>query len=379
MTNFFSNLANGLGDAAAGSNYLTSGTSDFLNRFGTAMLNPAGLTAQDEAKKKAEALAQLAPILSGQSIAAYARPGGAEPQTPEETQQQQLAQLSNLGTPEATAILSNLSPLSVKPLTNLERLKAEADIAETRAKTKYYGSGGGATAGGGATGQLAMMIKTAYAQRGEPIDDAQAIYLAQTGMRQGQQMDSAGGVAPIAGAITAKADLKTGEKAAEEAAITAAIAPRELETKRSAAYVGALEAAPLLKTLSDLNEGTIDAPYADAFQPALKMSGSEKATKLDLMKQARLELAAPLAKQLGVNPTDKDFQASLDRIFDIKSSKPSRAAQIQALTARVMSKPNLYSTKPAEYIPVGGNINAPVTKIIGRKTYVQQNGKWFEQ
>jgi hypothetical protein len=49
-------------------------------------------------------------------------------------------------------------------------------------------------------------------------------------------------------------------------------------------------------------------------------------------------LAAPLAKQLGVNPTDKDFQASLDRIFDINASKSSRAAQIEALSNRIKSR-----------------------------------------
>lgn len=144
-----------------------------------------------------------------------------------------------------------------------------------------------------------------------------------------------------------KPDIAYNTEAEKQKAEREGIAPKELETKRSQAYVAALEAAPLLKTLKDLNEGTIDAPYAAAFQPILKMTDSQKAVNLDLMKQARLELAAPLAKQLGVNPTDKDFQASLDRIFDISSTKESRAAQIKALTNRVMSKPDLYNTDKA--------------------------------
>lgn len=62
-------------------------------------------------------------------------------------------------------------------------------------------------------------------------------------------------------------------------------------------------------------------------------SAEEKS--FDLLKQARIDLAAPLAKQLGVNPTDKDFQASLDRIFDMGTTQESRAAQIQELQNRI--------------------------------------------
>lgn len=194
---------------------------------------------------------------------------------------------------------------------------------------------------------------------------------------------------PIAAQIAANAALKKGAESdaanisdlkykpdiarvteeEKQKAERAGIEPKELETKRTQAYVAALEAAPLLKNLKDLNEGTIDSPYAGAFQPILKMTDSEKAKNLDLMKQARLELAAPLAKQLGVNPTDKDFQASLDRIFDISSGKDSRAAQIKALTERVMSKPGLYSSSatpnsaPTD-LPQGTRSNADGTLTL---------------
>lgn len=124
------------------------------------------------------------------------------------------------------------------------------------------------------------------------------------------------------------------------------IAPKEFEQKRVSADIGAKETMPIIGNLLQLNEGTIDSPYASAFQPFLKVGGSDKATKLDLMKQARLEAAAPLAKQLGVNPTDKDFQASLDRIFDINATKESRAAQIAALGQRVKGKADIYNQNP---------------------------------
>lgn len=145
-------------------------------------------------------------------------------------------------------------------------------------------------------------------------------------------------------------------KTAEENAALAAMEPKKREEKRIETKIAAEEATPLLENLSALNEGTIDSPYAAAFQPFLKVGGSDKATALDLMKQARLELAAPLAKQLGVNPTDKDFQASLDRIFDVNATKKSRAAQIQALKTRVEGRANIYSP---ENIPTGKSISAP--------------------
>lgn len=147
------------------------------------------------------------------------------------------------------------------------------------------------------------------------------------------------------------------KKTEEEMATLAAMEPKKREEKRIETKIAAEETAPLLESLSALNKGTIDAPYAAAFQPFLKVGGSDKATALDLMKQARLELAAPLAKQLGVNPTDKDFQASLDRIFDINATQKSRGAQIEALKTRVKGRANIYS--PEENIPTGSNINLP--------------------
>lgn len=76
---------------------------------------------------------QLGSILSGQSIPAFARPGGAEPQTPQETRRQQLAQLSSLATPEAIKTLSGLSPLTQKPAAPLSSEgKIQADVTAGR-------------------------------------------------------------------------------------------------------------------------------------------------------------------------------------------------------------------------------------------------------
>lgn len=98
-------------------------------------------------------------------------------------------------------------------------------------------------------------------------------------------------------------------------------------------------AAPILQQMIKINQDTFDAPYAGAIQGPAKIAGFEKqTTAFDLLKQSRLELAAPLAKQLGVNPTDKDFQASLDRIVDTNSTKASRKAQLQQLLNRIQQR-----------------------------------------
>jgi len=92
-----------------------------------------------------------------------------------------------------------------------------------------------------------------------------------------------------------------------------------------------MDTLPILQDMLKLNEGTVDAPYAGGVigTAVSRVMTPEQATNMDLLKQNRLDLAAPLAKQLGVNPTDKDFQATLDRIFDANASKKSREEQIR--------------------------------------------------
>jgi hypothetical protein len=97
---------------------------------------------------------------------------------------------------------------------------------------------------------------------------------------------------------------------------------------------------PVIDELKSFNEQSPSIPYAGKTQVFRRLypGTSEAEASVDLMRQARIDLAAPLAKQLGVNPTDKDFQASLDRIFDIEASKESRSAQIDALQNRIMRR-----------------------------------------
>lgn len=99
---------------------------------------------------------------------------------------------------------------------------------------------------------------------------------------------------------------------------------------------------PLIQQLTEYNSKSFSIPYSGAIMGVSRVFGGketqEKVTNTDLMKQARLDMAAPLAKQLGVNPTDKDFQASLDRIFNLDASQASRQAQIEALGQRIAQR-----------------------------------------
>lgn len=97
---------------------------------------------------------------------------------------------------------------------------------------------------------------------------------------------------------------------------------------------------PIIEELKGYNEQSPTLAYANLQQPFRKLypGTSPQEAAVDLMTQARIDLAAPLAKQLGVNPTDKDFQSSLDRIFDISASKESRANQINALEGRIRAR-----------------------------------------
>ena len=132
-------------------------------------------------------------------------------------------------------------------------------------------------------------------------------------------------------------------ESATRAAEIASLEDKANEEKRIEANAGADEAAPTLEYLLQLNKGTVESPYAAAFQPFLKVAGDKRATNLDLMKQARISFAIPLAKLLGTNPTDRDLEATLDGIFDINATQASREAQILAFAQKLKQKKALYN------------------------------------
>ena len=98
-------MKNTLSDIAAGFGRGVLGIASFGgSEFGRAQARKRG------EREKEERLA-LARIMSGQTIPAFARPGGAEPSTPEEIKQAQMAQIAELGTPASLDLLSRISPL----------------------------------------------------------------------------------------------------------------------------------------------------------------------------------------------------------------------------------------------------------------------------
>lgn len=110
-----------------------------------------------------------------------------------------------------------------------------------------------------------------------------------------------------------------------------------------------LDTLPILRDMLKQNSQTIDAPYAGNAVVKMgtrvydKATGSDVTGPMDLLQQNRLEIAAPLAKQLGVNPTDSDFKNTLNRIFDENASKESRNAQIQNIINKIERRQNLIS------------------------------------
>ncbi len=108
-----------------------------------------------------------------------------------------------------------------------------------------------------------------------------------------------------------------------------------------------IDTIPVLRDMLTLNEDTVDAPYAGSGPVKMvtrgydAVSGKNTTGPMDLLQQNRLDIAAPLAKQLGVNPTDSDFQNTLNRIFDANASKVSRKNQIENLIKKIERRQNL--------------------------------------
>lgn len=83
-----------------------------LSGFGAGIADPSFAIKQAEKRRQEEERLKLGQILSGQSTPAFLRPGGAEALSPEQLRQAQLRQISALRLPEATQLLTQLSPLT---------------------------------------------------------------------------------------------------------------------------------------------------------------------------------------------------------------------------------------------------------------------------
>jgi len=102
---------------------------------------------------------------------------------------------------------------------------------------------------------------------------------------------------------------------------------------------------PVLKDMLSFNSKTLEMPYAGTAQPITRLTNQEAAENMALLKQRQLKIATPLAKQLGVNPTDKDFQNTLDQIFNENESRSTREKQIQSLITDIEKRQGKYDPK----------------------------------
>tara|TARA_A200000159_G_C7208351_1_gene290981 strand:- start:177 stop:794 length:618 start_codon:yes stop_codon:yes gene_type:complete len=95
---------------------------------------------------------------------------------------------------------------------------------------------------------------------------------------------------------------------------------------------------PILNEMIKTNRQTLDMPFAELVNAPARIMASDQANAMDSLKQDQLSLAAPLAKMLGTNPTDKDFQASLDQIINLNSTKEGREQQLIKRRDRILRK-----------------------------------------
>lgn len=163
------------------------------------------------------------------------------------------------------------------------------------------------------------------------------------------QVQAPYGASPKTKQATQEANVDLGKKAAEiplevklaqerEKARKQAEIDIKTETTKVENLQKDTEAIPLLESMLQQNKGTLNMPYAGNVQGVARFVAPEASKNLDLMQQNRLNLAAPLAKALGVNPTDKDFKATLDRIVDVNATQESRDAQIRQLMRQIINK-----------------------------------------
>jgi hypothetical protein len=334
-------------------------------------------------KKDAQSREDVTTILKGAMDMGRGSPAGLDPktninwETARAPDRQGMAELL-MGNEKTAPIAERMILGDMDRQQSLEDKIAEAkalmpyEIQLARAKASAAAQGGG----GGATGYLVQRYMDEAAKMGRPVSFQQALYAVQTGMRQGLNLGEDGNVTAIGGVPESKGAIKGGERQGEKNVdltmnplIAGAEKTAELnavrDDKNKDLDISDAQTLPIIGELKTLNEKTFDMPYPNVAQPMAKVTGigKEQTTALDLMQQARLEMAAPLAKQLGVNPTDRDFKSTLDRIFDVTATKESRAAQIKALEKRIQTKAAARrSTTTAPAAPKGDAI--PYTEFF---------------
>lgn len=271
--------------------------SNILSNLGRGALAVSSFGVSELARKQKEEelakQAELANILSGQTIPAFAREGGAEPSSAEEIKQAQMAQLANLagqGNKQAMEIIAAKSPLLQKQAAPLSTVgKITADVQAGRIAREV--------------GRQLIDKATAPAKPLVNIEDK-----------------------------TEGTRLQESEKR-RSAIIEKAFADAELAREKS------FQAATIEENLDSLvSSGTTTGP-ASGLLDFMQNFGAQAGLDLDLsasssrtaIEAASNKLAVPLTKQLGVNPTDKDFAIIKSTVARAGTSLPANYALVDLI------------------------------------------------
>jgi hypothetical protein len=243
-----------------------------------------------------------------------------------------------------------------------ERLKSIAELERLSAQTELYKAGG--------SGNQTLKLAQALMAENPNLSLSQALAVVKSSGTVPLSVEN-GQVTNLPGSVPAAAAMAGGKKQAEknvDLTMNPQIKYNEgIAEQNAKSDVAANSTLPIIDQLRTFNSGTFEMPYADTapVRGYSRIFGSAeqqaKQKNMDLLRQARTDLAAPLAKELGVNPTDRDFQATLDRIFDSNASRDSRAAQIDSLEQRILARKAARSGKSAPVTqPVGGGDDDPL-------------------
>lgn len=332
-----------------------------LARFGEA-LSGAPLPLLEQQREE-ERRRQLGNILSGQSIPAFARPGGAEPSTPEQIRNVQLGQLGQVGSPGATNLLAQIAPIAQRPVTDLERREREADISATKALAQGRAAGGRLSA----VERIAASI-----QEADPsIDRITAISIAKQGLGQGVTLRE-GQVTPIGGTLETRKKLaesrEEGRLAAQlelEPSVASAVATaREVGKERGVAKAeleSRIAGHPnLVKVAEKLSRLGKKATFTKAGQ-ARDIARRELGLDIGPAGVARAEFVAtidneilPLLRQtFGAQFTEGEGRALKATLGDVDKSPAEKDAILKAFIA---SKQAQIETLQRQVTPQAGGI-----------------------
>ena len=220
---------------------------------------------------------QLGSILSGGSFPAFLRPGGAAELSPQEFRQQQLVQLGALGTPEATKLLGEVSPLGQEA---------------TR-------SGRGSS-----VERIATRIMDEAAAIGQPVDFMTALSLAKSGTGQGMTFQQ-GQIAPIGGVLQTKEELALAKETGTQRAKT------KFEPPRAGRRTEAIKRAEMR-----VARETAFPKLEGAFQSAVAKNDVVSATIDEILPEVGIATAGFGSLLAGVPGTPAaDLKANIDTIL----------------------------------------------------------------